>query len=159
MTFDEAKLSDSVICQECGYRPRPSRGPTARALVDGIEDQLSTLRADWVKTLKENLSTPEMREQIPLLPDADRKMVEDFLRRGKSPSPVDAAFVSALNQVLNRFEVRRVARDEIWSALFPEQAPATASELRGRFEAFLVDLGKGVSAEKLRILPEAEDSQ
>jgi hypothetical protein len=128
-------------------------------LVDGIEDQFSTLRTDWAKTLKENLSTPEMREQIPLLPDADHNMVEDFVQRGELPSPVTAAFVSALNRVLNRFEVRRVARDEVWTALFPEQAPATASELQDRFEGFLADLGKGVSTEKLRILPEAEESQ
>ena len=155
-TFDKSKLSLGVVCPECGYRPRPSSGPTARALVDGVEDQLTKLKAEWTKTLEDNLSTAEMREQIPLLTPSDRTTVESFVAGGELPSPVGDAFVRALNQVFGRFEVRRVAQREVWSALFPQAAPATAPELRERFDALLNEISKGVAAEKLRILPESE---
>ena len=43
-TFDESKLTSSVICPECGYRPRPSAGPTARAAIDGIAGEIDPAR-------------------------------------------------------------------------------------------------------------------
>lgn len=158
-TFDETNLTKSVICPECSYRPRHSSGPTARALVEGVEDQLRQLRDEWVRTLKDNLAASEMQEQIRLLAPTDRKIVETFIKSGELPKPVTDEFVRALNQVFGRFEVRRLTQGEIWSALFPEQAPATPSDLRLRFEGFLTDLGKGVREEKLRIIPAPEDDE
>jgi hypothetical protein len=155
-TFDEANLSKSVICSECGYRPRRSSGPTARALVEGVEDHLRQLRDEWVRTLKDNLAASEMQEQIRLLVPTDRKTVETFTESGELPNPVTDEFVRALNQVFGRFEVRRLVQSEVWTALFPEQAPATPSDLRVRFERLLKDLGKGVREEKIRIVPATE---
>jgi hypothetical protein len=153
LTFDEAKLAASVICPECGYRPQASNGPSARALLDGIDDQLRRLGDEWASTLRDNLRTEEMLAQIELLAPTERTLVEEFVKSGGLPSPVTDEFVRALNQVFERFEVRKVTAEEVWGALFPEAIPTTAADLRDRFSGFLGKLGNGSPEEKLRIVP------
>jgi hypothetical protein len=153
LTFEEAKLSASVICTECGYRPRTTSGPTARALLDGIDDQLRRLSEEWTSTLRDNLKTEEMTAQIGLLAPPERVLVEKFVESGKLPSPVPDSFVRALNQVFERFEVRRVTAAEVWNALFPEASPTTPDELRDRFTGFLGQLGNGSAEDKIRVVP------
>jgi hypothetical protein len=156
-TFDESKLMLSVVCPECGYRPRPSTGPTAKAAIDGIAHEVEQLHDNWVKTLLDNLKEPELEQQIDLLKTADAEQVRAFQSSGELPNPVTADFAKALNQVFGRFEVRRVTRSELWGALFPEQGASTAGDLRSRFDALLDRLAKDVSEEKLRIVPAEEE--
>jgi hypothetical protein len=156
-TFDERKLADSVICPDCGYRPRPSTGPTAKALLENLEAELRKLQDEWVRTLLDALREAEVREQVALLDPADREAVSSFVETGELPSPVTDGFVRALNQVFERFEVRRVRPDEVWRALFPEQVPATPQDVRARFERFLGGLAAGVPEEKVRIVPTTKE--
>ncbi|MDP3984519.1 MAG: DUF6079 family protein, partial [Acidimicrobiia bacterium] len=65
-TFNEDNLKRSVVCPDCKYRPRPSAGPTARAAVDGIADEVDALYDEWQRTLLDNLRTDEMSAQIEL---------------------------------------------------------------------------------------------
>jgi len=155
-TFDERKLADSVICPDCGYRPPPSTGPTAKALLENLEAELRKLQDEWVRTLLDALREAEVREQVALLNPADREAVSSFVETGELPMPVTDAFVRALNQVFERFEVRRVTADDIWRAIFPERMPATLDEMRSRFERFLLGLAGGVSEDKIRVLPADE---
>lgn len=156
-TFDERKLADSVICPDCGYRPRPATGPTAKALLEGVEAELRKLRDEWVRTLLDALREPDVQEQVALLPAPAREAVSAFVSSGELPDPVTDDFVRALNQVFERFEVRRVRPDEVWGALFPERVPATPQEVRERFERFVGALSAGVPEERVRIVPTAEE--
>ena len=54
-------------------------------------------------------------------------------------------------------EVRRVAAEDIWAALFPESAPATLEELSRRFTDLLDGFTGDVSPDRIRIVP-AEES-
>ena len=105
--------------------------------MEQLEEQVTTLRSEWEKALADSLSVQEMGEQIGLLKTADRDVVKTFTAAGELPSPVGEDFVSAVSQVLARFEVRRVAAGDIWAALFPESAPATLEELSRRFTDLL----------------------
>jgi truncated hemoglobin YjbI len=158
-TFDERKLADCVICRDCGYRPRPSAGPTAKALLENVEVELRRLRDEWVRTLLDALRENEVREQVALLDPADRETVSGFIQTGELPSPVTDDFVRALNQVFERFEVRRVRPDEVWRALFPERVPSTPQQVRQRLERFLGGISTGVPEEKVRIVPMTEEEQ
>ena len=153
-TFDEHKLYEAVICPECHYRPQPSSGPTALARIDAIEYQLDQLRENWVKALRESLREPELNSQIDYLDDPEEKIaVRALVDDGIVPEPVTPGFVKALNQLFKGFEVRKVTRDEMWDALFPEQSPATRPELMERLGGFLKALGNGASDDKVRIVP------
>ncbi len=157
-TLDERRLRDSVICQECGYRPRASSGPTAKAALEHIEQEILRLREEWVRTLLDTLAEPEIQEQVALLPSGDRAAVEAFATSRELPRPLTEEFVSALNQVFERFEVRRITRGDLWSALFPERAPTTPQDVRDRLEDYLTTLAGGAPEEKVRIVPAEEGS-
>lgn len=158
-TFDESALQASVICQECGYRPRQSAVPTARATVDSIAGRLDQLLTEWERTLLDNLSVPEMQDQIRLLAASERTAINGFLSAKSLPAPITPEFVRALNQVFGRFEVRNVNQNEIWSTLFPESTPTTPSELRGRFEKFLAGQIGAIQPDKVRFIPVTEESR
>lgn len=158
LSFDEGKLLKSVVCPQCKYRPSAAAGATARASVDAIGDELEALRKEWAGAIIDSLREPEMKEQIDLLGDL-AVSIQTFLEERILPSPVDDDFVKLLNQVFGRFEVRRVSQRELWEALFPEQTASTVGDLQDRFDGFLADLKKGVSEEKLRVLPAEEEEE
>ncbi len=155
-TFDPSLLSRSVTCPECGYRPRPTGGPTAQAMLEQIEEQIVSLRSEWEKALADSITAPEMAEQVNLLKAADKSIVNGFVTSRQLPEPVTEDFVRAVGQVLTRFEVRRVAPHEVWVALFPEAAPATIEELTDRFRVLLDGMKEGASTERIRVVPTEE---
>jgi hypothetical protein len=154
--FDPSLLARSVTCSECSYRPRPAGGPTAQAVLEQLEEQITNLRSEWERALADSVSVPEMAEQVNLLKTADKKSVSAFVASRQLPEPVDQAFVTAIGQVLTRFAVRRVAAKEVWNALFPEAAPATLDELSSRFRDLLDQLADGGAADRIRIVPAEE---
>jgi hypothetical protein len=155
-TFDPAKLSRSVTCADCGYRPRPSSGPTALATLEALEDQVTNLRSEWQKALVDSVSVPEMAEQVALLKNGNKKQVQEFIDTGQFPDPVTEQFVRAVGQVLNRFDVKRVSSKEVWHTLFPEAAPVTVDELKARFLDFVESLTNGGAEDRIRIVPTDE---
>lgn len=152
-TFDPAKLSRSVTCPECSYRPRPAAGPTAMALLESLEGNVTSLRSEWEKALVDSVSVPEMAEQVGLLKNGNKKAVQAFIDTRQLPDPVTEQFVRAVSQVLNRFEVKRVSASEIWHTLFPEAAPITVEELKARFAELIETLTLGGTDERIRIVP------
>ena len=97
-----------------------------------------------------------MAEQVALLKDASKKMVQGFIDSRQLPDPVTDQFVRAVGQVLNRFEVKRVSPNEIWHTLFPEAAPITVDELKARFSDLVNSLTQGGADDRIRIVPTEE---
>jgi hypothetical protein len=155
-TFDPTKLSRSVTCPECNYRPKPASGPTAMALLESLEDQVTALRSEWERAILDSVSVPEMAEQVALLKDASKKVVQGFIDSRQLPDPVTDQFVRAVSQVLNRFDVKRVSPNEIWHTLFPEAAPITIEELKARFAELVASLTQGGAEDRIRIVPTEE---
>jgi len=158
-SFDPAKLGRSVTCPECGYRPQTESGPTAKAALVGIEQQLSTLRKEWTTALHDSISASEMVDQIKLLGPKDRQTVTSFADAGQLPSPVDGAFIDAVRQVLNRFEVRRLTPSEVWASIFPDASPVTINDLTMRFKRLVEDLTDKADPSRVRIVPTEENRE
>jgi len=154
--FDPAILARSVACPECNYRPRPAGGPSAKAGLEQLEEQITGLRSEWERALADSVSVPEMAEQINLLKPADKALVSAFVDSRELPEPVGEDFVKAIGQVLTRFDVRLIVASEIWAALFPESAPATVDELSSRFRDLLDNLTAGSPADRIRFVPGEE---
>lgn len=156
-TFNEDNLERSVICPDCKYRPKPSTGPTAKAAVDAIADEVLALYDEWRRTLLDNLRTDEMMEQIDLLDEHDAAAVKAFLESETLPSPVTTEFARALDQVFKRFTPKKVSPGEVWKALFPEQSPTTVTDLTDRFTGFVEDLVGTDDPDKIRVVPTTEE--
>lgn len=152
-TFDPGELSRSVTCPECTYRPRPADHVTAAARLNMIEEQIRRLFTEWERALADSLATSEMIEQIALLKPDERTRIEAFVDTRRLPEIVTEEFVRAVQQVLNRFEVRAIESRDVWNTLFPEAAPATPAELKQRFDALIDRLVGDASEARVRLVP------
>ncbi len=155
--FDEQRLDVQVRCPDCGYEPRTSEGLSARARVDQIDDDLRKLSSEWQASLRDSLREDQLAENIALLDENEQGRIQAFADSDVLPSPIDDAFVEALNRVLHGFEVRKITGAELFAAIFPEPAPATIEALERRFEEFLDRLQSGAEREKLRIVPTSQE--
>jgi hypothetical protein len=151
--YDEANLAVSVVCPDCGYRPHKATGPTAAACVDDITDEISELWTRWERALVDNLSRPEIQDQIRLLDGSEKVAVETLLADNALPAHITDDLVKGVNRAFNRFAVRRISPEELWVAIFPAPQPSTLGELRERFRDFLTMVQNGDSDDRVRVLP------
>ena len=132
-----------------------------KALVDRFEMVSACLALDLAADEMDRLiaEQAELQEQIDLLAPGDSELVHGFIEGRQLPEPVTDQFVRALNQIFERFEIRRMSRDELWKELFPESAASTPGDIRNRLDLLLGRLSKGIAEDKLRIVPTAAAEQ
>lgn len=153
-TFTPDRLNDSFTCPDCGYRPAPSSGPTARAIVADAAAEAARLRQEQAAAIADSLAEPELAAGIPFLPSAVRPQVEAFIAAKALDGPVTEAFVAAANQLLQRFEIVSVDRDGLWDGVIGDAASLTPDELAARFAAFIDQHITGSrDRDRIRIVP------
>jgi hypothetical protein len=157
--FDEELLKKDIVCERCGYQPRPGAGRSANQALSDLEGALDKLLAEWVPALVESLREDAIRERIDLLDKSEQKNVKPFVENGELPQPVDAQFVAIVNRLVDGFDVRRVSKQQLWVALFPEASPTTLDGLRTRFDKFLVSLDGAGKADSIRVVPIGDEEQ
>lgn len=156
--IDEDSLKKSVTLPD-QKPPRPIDGPSADARLEDCERRATVLASSWTDTLADSLNEPEMVEQIGYLGDSTaRASVEGLARTRTLPDPIDDDFITALNQVFVRVDIRHVTPAEIAAALFPDTSPATADQLRDRLDTLIDGLVSDADAERVRFLPTGDDA-
>lgn len=155
-TFDESKLTTSVICPECGYRPRKGIGPTAQARLEEMDSSFARLRRNWEETLVDSLRRPDVLDQIHLLSERERTAVESVTQEGRLPNSVTEVLIQGINHALQRFTIRRISPMDLWHAMFPAAQPSTLEDLGQRFARFLEQTQGSDSADRVRVLPEGD---
>lgn len=150
MEIDEQQLASSLAI---GDRvPGSTSGPSAAARLEQVDRRASELLGSWRETLADNLKDEEIAQQISLLSEAAQKAIGDFLADCKLPDPMTDSFISAVDQAFRRFDVHRIARNDVIERLFPDDAAASPQELVERLERYITELTKGKSGEKVRIV-------
>jgi len=144
---------------DCGFRPVEEqerlKGASGSAVLDGLDDELDILVADWTRTLLDNLEDPTVAESIKLLGDSKgREAIGRFLDSKELPDPVEPTFVKALQEVLQGLErvVLKVA--ELDAALAKGGLPCDLKQLKERFDDYVSTLTKGKDLSKVRIVVE-----
>ncbi len=148
-------LKTNPVCQHCGFRPaiEGTKVP-ARTLVDRADDRLDALETEWSTTLKFNLEDPAAQENLPLLSEPKRRIIEGFLASGELPEPLDGGFVDAVGEALENLEKVVVRAEDVRTALLDGGSPATPEEMMRRFKRFLEKQTGGRSGDRVRIVLE-----
>jgi len=161
----EQELDAAPVCPHCNYKPA-AEPSTARAgtLLDGLDDELDTLVANWTQTLLNNLDDPTTRDNLGLLKAEPRRLVEGFIKKRTLPDlpaegsaqagKLDQDFVQALQEVLSGLIKVSVKTTDLRTALLSGGSPATPAEMKKRFEEYLDQLTKGKEPGKVRIVLE-----
>jgi hypothetical protein len=152
----EQDLTQSAVCPHCGYRPALEKvdAPVAQQL-NQLDAELDALLDAWTKALLNELDDPMIQQNIKeLLKPEEKAQITDFLESRTLPEDISADFVRILERMLAGLSKVVVRTEDLKAALLAGGSPATVDEFRQRFDAFLDDLTKGQSPDKIRIILE-----
>jgi len=148
-------LDASPVCPHCNFRLMSERDAvTASQSVKKMEDELDRLHEAWTNTLRSNLEDPTTQQNLALLKSAPRKIVDAFLSARTLPEDVTHDFVGALQEALSGLAKVVITNETLRAALLSGGSPATVSELKRRFDDYLVEIVKGKDASKVRVVLE-----
>ena len=150
----EQEMSASPICPHCGYKPgAESPAIPAGTLLDGLDDELDKLLANWARTLLTNLEDSTTRENLHLLQPGPKKLVNEFIEKQVLPDELDQNLIHALSEALSGLRKVPLRFDDLRAVLLGG-SPATPAEMKKRFEEYLDELTKGKEPAKVRIVLE-----
>lgn len=151
----EQEMEASPVCPHCSYKPE-AEPPTAPAgtVLDGLDDELDKLVANWTQTLLANLADPTTKGNLDLLRPEPQNLVNDFIKKRELPDDLDQDFIHALSEVLSGLQKVPVKTEDLRAALLSGGSPATPAEMKKRFKEYLDELTKGKEPDKVRIVLE-----
>ena len=151
----EKDLISNPICPHCRFTPsNESVAPMGASLIEQLDSQLDDMLDAWTNTILSNLEDPTIQENLKLLKVDDRKPLEIFMQSKELPQPLDKHMVQALKEVLSGLVKVTIKTSELQRALEVTDGPATSSEMKKRFEAYIDDITKGKDPSKVRIILE-----
>ena len=149
------ELESNPVCPHCSFKPTNERiGAPADAILTRMEDQLEQMFSSWTRTLLDNLEDPTTRENMSLLKDKQKKLVDKFLTSKELPEKLTNEFIHAVGEVLAGLMKVPVNIEALREKLLPGGSPATVNELKARFDEYLGELTKGKDPSKVRIVLE-----
>ena len=151
----EQELDASSVCPHCNYKPgaEPPTAPGGTVL-DGLDDELEKVVANWTQTLLTNLEDPTTKGNLDLLKTEPKKLVNGFIKKRELPDDLGQDFIHALSEVLSGLQKVPVKTADLRVALLSGGSPATPAEMKKRFEEYLDELTKGKEPGKVRIVLE-----
>ena len=151
----EQEVDASPVCPHCSYKPGAEPpAPPAGTVLDGLDDELDNLVANWTHTLLTNLKDPTTKGNLDLLRPEPKKLVTGFMKKRALPDELDQDFIHALSEVLSGLQKVPVKTAELRAALLSGGSPATPAEMKKRFEEYLDKLTRGKEPGKVRIVLE-----
>ena len=151
----EQEVDASPVCPHCSYKPGAEPPtPPAGTVLDGLDDELDNLVANWTQTLLTNLKDPTTKGNLDLLRPEPKKLVNGFMKKRALPDELDQDFIHALSEVLSGLQKVPVKTAELRAALLSGGSPATPTEMKKRFGDYLDELTRGKEPGKVRIVLE-----
>jgi Family of unknown function (DUF6079) len=152
-TLVKDELDASPICPHCNFRPQEENvGANGVAVLDQIDKQLDGLLENWNTTLLDNLDDPTAKKSIRLLPEAQKAVVEAFLKSKLLPDKISNDLVQGMQQALSGLVAISIRPDELLNALGDGGAPCTVEQIQTRFEDFVHRITRGKEQAKVRLV-------
>ena len=147
-------LEGSPICH-CHFRPVEEEiGRPVTTSIYQMDDRLDKIHNDWRDTLLDNLADPTVQENLELLGEDEREMVNEFLEQKELPEAVTGTFVKTLQELFSGLERVTIDRKDLSNVLAAGGTPCTVEEFRRIFEEYIGSLIKNRDPNRVRIVLE-----
>lgn len=154
-SLTEQDLNASPICPHCRFQPSVENYNVQGArVIEQMDAQLDTMVKAWTSIILSNLEDPIIQSNMELLKLDVRKPLEDFIKSGELPVPLEGNFVHALREVLSGLVKVTINAFELQQALQVTNGPATPVEMKKRFDEYIDQITKGNDPDKVRIVME-----
>ena len=150
----ERDLDTEPFCPHCGFKPDGGQLLVADVELDRLDEELDRHTSDWTGTLLANLGDAATKDNLDLLKQGARDLLDEFVQQGKLPEPVEPDFVEALNDALGGLQKVTIAPKDLRNSLLRGGNPATPTEIRERFDRYVTALTNAHDAAKVRIVVE-----
>jgi hypothetical protein len=151
----ESELTTRTNCPHCSFTPRAEElfSAPASSTLTALDDRLDTTIDAWTKRLRQELQDPiTLAEGLQLVKAAQSERLRKFADGGGLPSPLDDDFVDALKDALSDLTKVEIPAVDLRAALTEGGSPATADDIRRRFDKLLSDVLKGKDETKVRLV-------
>ena len=150
----ERDLEMEPFCPHCGFKPAGDQSAAADVELDRLDEELDRHTSDWTRTLLANLEDSATSENLDLLKPGARKLLDEFVRQGQLPEPVEPELVEALKEALGGLQKVTIAANDLRNSLLTGGTPATPAEIRERFDRYVTVLTNGHDTDKVRVVVE-----
>lgn len=120
----------------------------------GLKTGLEKIHQSWTKNLLKDLDDPVIQGNFELLKGPQKKLLKDFMAAKELPDEISAEFLAAIQQALSGLTKLPVNLEELKKALFPDGSPATPTDFKNNFNAYLEKILKGRDPAKVRLVIE-----
>lgn len=150
----ERDLDTEPFCPHCGFKPDGGQLLAADVELDRLDEELDRHTSDWTRTLHVNIGDAATKDNLGLLRQRARDLLDEFAQQGELPEPVEPDFVEALNDALGGLQKVTIAPKDLRNSLLMGGNPATPTEIRERFDRYVTALTNGHDADKVRVVVE-----
>ena len=151
----ESDLQTSPRCPHCGFKPSDELATiAAEENLQHLDRQLDGILSSWTQRLIEELADPAAQENLNLLSDHRKKLVNSFKAEQTLPQPLVNEFVQAINEVLSNLSKVAISPVDLMAVLTQPGTPATPDDIEQRFKDYLSGLLKGKDRKNVRIVVE-----
>ena len=154
-SFTKEDLERSPVCPHCKYRPlEEAANVGVNAVVYQLEDRLDGIHREWTQTLLDNLNDPTVLDDIELIDEYQRKIVQKFKEKEELPDEITDQFIRTFQDIFSGLEKVSVSEEDLRRMFGTAGTPLTVEEFRRKFEDYLLSLIKDRDSKKIRIVLE-----
>ena len=151
----EGDLETSVTCPHCRFKPNVEQTVASGGdVLIKLDAELDELIGNWTQTLLANLEDPTTMENLGLLKEEAREIIDTFIKDKSLQTHLSQDFIQALKEVFSGLIKVSVSSYDVRRALLSGGSPAAPAEMKKRFEEYLDQLTKGKDPGKVRIVLE-----
>ncbi|RCW52053.1 DUF6079 family protein [Paenibacillus prosopidis] len=152
--LQKSELEHSSVCPHCKYRPKDEKY-AQQVTLRQLENELEELLESWTNTLLTNLNDRELKENIQLLNEEQKQMINQFMETKSFGIPVDVRLVQTIKEVLEGIQKIELPLSRLLE-MAGDGNPLTIEELRLRFERLVKEQIGSESSSRLRIMLKKE---
>lgn len=148
-SLTRVKLETFPVCEHCQFNLQTSSRNDKQKLLN-LEEDISVIYSEWIEVLLNSLREEHVQEQMALLDDIEKSLLDNFVKRRDFDFPLNTKLIDTIDDLLKGFEKVEITTTDIVKIL-GNGKPMTAKELEMRYADFMQRLLVGKDKNQVRI--------
>ncbi len=144
-------LESQPECPICHFNPADNDSKPVAGKLEYYETQFDDLLASWTNWLLQALDDPALEDQLQLITNKQKAVIDKFRADKALPIPVDQQFVEAINAVLSELESVDVDIEKL-KTVMTSWGPCAPADFKTKLSAWIDQQVSGHDKTRVRIV-------